>query len=263
MKPVQKEHTDFKDFVNLLRKARSRAYAEVNAELVLVYFILERIVSEKVHVGEWRDKAVDSFISFIEKNIYNIKGLNRRGLFGMIQFYEKYSPISVCFLLWIVAQNKKVMPTSIKFTLLKKKVKQFVLPLAEQLQQHDNQYSKFTSTVLTQITRSLHLKILSSVRTTGKQLFYLMEYIRERWSKLELRRQIKSVFFEWSKMSNKLVFATNPIISSYTFNTPYISQFLYIPKIYLEKNLLKDIEVMEYAIARKFLLLQLPSTKPN
>lgn len=75
-----KINSEFKQIAILIEEARNRAFSKVNAELVLLYFNVGRIVSEKVAEG-----------SYIESKYPGLKGFNRRGLYRMKQYFETYS----------------------------------------------------------------------------------------------------------------------------------------------------------------------------
>ena len=74
MKPQSKYSApDFDTIVLLIQQARSRAFSKVNAELVLLYFTVGKVVAEKVANGLWGEGTVDELALFIEKNIAGIK----------------------------------------------------------------------------------------------------------------------------------------------------------------------------------------------
>ncbi|MFZ1800867.1 MAG: DUF1016 N-terminal domain-containing protein [Chitinophagaceae bacterium] len=86
-----KINTEFKQIAILIEEARNRAFSKVNAELVLLYFNVGRIVSKKVAEGTWGDNTVDELASYIESKYPGLKGFNRRGLYRMKQYFETYS----------------------------------------------------------------------------------------------------------------------------------------------------------------------------
>lgn len=83
-------YDDFKHVVSLIQKARVRANAKVNEELINLYYTVGKFVSQKVKKAEWGIGTVDSLAQFIKKNHPEIKGFTRRGLYRMKQFYETY-----------------------------------------------------------------------------------------------------------------------------------------------------------------------------
>lgn len=65
--------------------------------------------------------------------------------------------------------------------------------------------------------------------------------IKEKWSKLEIRRQIKSASFERTMLSNKLVSAVHTQLPENFFKAPYMFEFLDLPDGHSEKDLEKAI----------------------
>ena len=53
-----KKYTEFEQVVILIEEARNRAFSKVNAELVLLYFNVGNIVSDKVAAGVWGENTV-------------------------------------------------------------------------------------------------------------------------------------------------------------------------------------------------------------
>ncbi len=78
---------DFAHIVALIRDARSRAFAKVNAELIMLYFNIGKIISQKVESAQWGTAVVDELAQFIKENHPDSRGFTRRGLYRMKQFY--------------------------------------------------------------------------------------------------------------------------------------------------------------------------------
>ncbi len=114
-----------------------------------------------------------------------------------------------------------------------------VSPTATQLENPENQHQRFVSAVLTQIAWTNHLEIFSAVKDSGQRLFYLLMSIKEKWSKLELRRQIKTASFERTMLSNPIVSAMQTQLPQNFFKDPYIFEFLDLPDGHSEKDLEK------------------------
>ena len=86
-----KINKEFEQVAILIEEARNRAFQKVNEELVLLYFKVGNIVSEKVAAGTWGDNTVAELASYLQKNNSGFSGFTRRGLYRMKQFYEVYS----------------------------------------------------------------------------------------------------------------------------------------------------------------------------
>lgn len=228
-------HTEFEAIVRLIGEARSRAFSKVNAELVLLYYHVGRIVSEKVAAGSWGDGTVNELAGYIGHHIPGLKGFNRRGIYRMKQFFETYAPGSACDTLWQVSKTDHV---SLLATLLSETTNLGkVSPLATQIQHHDNPPTDFISTLLVNISWANHLEIFSAVKSPDQQLFYLLMCIKEKWSKLELRRQIQTAAYERSILSQQKAATISATLPQHLFKDPYIFEFLDLPDVHSEKDL--------------------------
>lgn len=257
-KSIQK--SEFENILQLITEARNRAFSKVNAELVMLYFNVGNIVSEKVANGIWGEGTVDELSKYIAAKMPGMSGFNRRGLYRMKQFYETYSPNSDCYKFWKDAYlGKKILnvsPTATHLENSKNSDPVFVSPLATQIQTTENEHLKFVSTVLTQTTWTNHLEILSGAKSAEEKLFYLLISIKEKLNKLELRRQIKSATFERTMMGNKIVSAVRTQLPEGIFKDPYVFEFLDLPDGYsendLEKSLIKNLQKFIIEIGKGF-----------
>ena len=206
-KEIKNSTNDFEHILTLITEARNRVYSKANSELVLLYFNVGKIVSEKVNAGKWGDKTVQELADYIQLKVPNLSGFNRRGLYRMKQFYEVYTDNDFAVLL-----NKFSLNT-------------------------DSQKNVIVPTVLTQIQWSAHLHILSKTKTLEEKLFYILHTISQRLSVRELERQLKTATFERTMLSKQI---TQPMPSSLgenLFKDPYIFEFLDLHEGYNEKDL--------------------------
>ena len=204
-----KKYTEFEQVAILIEEARNRAFSKVNAELVLLYFNVGNIVSDKVAAGVWGENTVDDLANFIEQQYPGLKGFNRRGLYRMKQFFEAYTAL------------------------------EFVSPLATQLQKTEKETLKFVTTLVTQLSWTHHLLILSKTKTVEEKLFYIHAGINEKLSKRELERQLNSAVFERTLLANQKVSTLLTQLPQNLFKDPYIFEFLDLPDGHSEKDLEK------------------------
>lgn len=203
------ETNEFGQITILIEEARQRAYHKVNEELVLLYFKVGEIVTEKVASGSWGDNTVDLLADHLEAKYDGLKGFNRRGLYRMKQFYETYtSP-------------------------------EFMSPLVTQLGKSESETMQFVTSMVTQISWTHHLLILSKTKTSEEKLFYIHQCINDKLSKRELERQLNSAIFERTVLANKKVPTTISHLPQNLFKDPYIFEFLDLPIAYSERDLEK------------------------
>lgn len=250
MMKLNSMNTEFKQVVILIEESRNRAFQKVNEELVLLYYKVGNLVSEKVSNGVWGDKTVDELADFIQENCPGLKGFNRRGLYRMKQFYETYS--SPEFLSRLSSQlenyfnsennNSKVSPLSTQIFESKSK-NQKVSALPTHLNKTEDLQEKLVEHILTKLSWSNHLEILSQTKSPEEKFFYLILSIKEKWSMRDLRRQLSSGYFERTMLSNKLVTGGSAQIPEGLFKDPYIFEFLDIPDAHTEKDLEKALVI--------------------
>lgn len=209
MSKLKNTNTEFKQVVLLIEEARNRAFHKVNEELVLLYFKVGNLVSDKVSAGTWGENTVEELASFIQDNCPGLKGFNRRGLYRMKQFYETYSS------------------------------PEFVSTLATHLQKPENEVKNIVTTLLTQLQWSAHLHILSKTKSADEKLFYLHLAIHEKLSVRDLERQLNSAVYERTTLSNQTLQKSLPQLPQNFFKDPYIFEFLELPDGHSEKDLEK------------------------
>lgn len=241
------QHKEFEHIVKLIDEARKRTFVKANEELILLYFNVGKIVSEKVVAEAWGEKTVDELAKYIANAMPGLSGFNRRGLYRMKQFFETYSINSDCYDLWLEIksgrkQNLIVSPLATQLGNSKKETDvSIVSPLATQLQNDETEHVKFLSVLLAQITWSNHLEILSGGKSAEEKLFYLLISAKEKLNKLELRRQIKTATFERSMLANKKKSSVPAKLPSGLFKDPYIFEFPDLPDGHTESDLEKAI----------------------
>jgi predicted nuclease of restriction endonuclease-like (RecB) superfamily len=229
------QNTEFKQVIFLIEDARNRAFQKVNNELVMLYFNVGKLVSEKVSAGTWGESTVDELALYIMHNCPGMKGFNRRGLYRMKQFYETYSSPD------------------------------FVSTLMTQMQKTESEAKNIVTTLLTQLQWSAHLHILSKTKSPDEKLFYIHIAIQEKISVRELERQLNAAIYERTTLSNHSLQKNTPQLPKNFFKDPYIFEFLELTDGHSEKDLEKalilnlqkfillckgkDSEVVEYAMA--------------
>jgi predicted nuclease of restriction endonuclease-like (RecB) superfamily len=246
MSVQKKSNTEFEQVILLIEEARNRAFQKVNEELVLLYFKVGNLVSEKVSAGAWGENTVGDLATFIQENCPWLKGFNRRGLYRMKQFYETYS--SSEFVSTLATQletyfggNKQsvkvsALPTQIPTSRSKAKK---VSALPTLLNNRNDLQEKLIAQILCKISWSNHLEILSQTKSPEEKFFYLLLCIKEKWSMRDLRRQLSSGYFERTMLSDKKVPTLWQQLPQIFFKDPYILEFLELPDGYSEKDLEK------------------------
>lgn len=210
-KEVIRSNQDFEHILTLITEARNRVYSKANSELVLLYFNVGKIVSEKVNVGKWGENTVQQLADFIQSKEPSLTGFNRRGLYRMKQFFEVFSGIEI------------------------------VSSVMTLLQLTENEASLFVSSAMTQINWTQHLVLLSKTKKAEETLFYLQKAIADKLTVKQLEREINSSSYERTMLGNKIVPQAVAQLPQNFFKDPYIFEFLDLPDGHSEKDFEKAI----------------------
>lgn len=87
--PVSIE-ASFAEVVDLIQQARQQVYRVVNKALVDLYWRIGAYISGKLATAEWGDGIVDELARYLARTQPGVRGLTRRNLFRMRQFYDAY-----------------------------------------------------------------------------------------------------------------------------------------------------------------------------
>ncbi|RLA79205.1 MAG: DUF1016 domain-containing protein [Epsilonproteobacteria bacterium] len=183
---------EFSNILNQIQTSKQKAYAQVNATLVELYWNIGKHISIKVKQNSWGKGVVKELADFIKIKEPNIKGFTTRNMWRMKQFYETYK------------ENEKLSP------------------------------------LVTQLTWTNNLIILSASKSDEEREFYTLLSIKDRYSKRELERQIKSGTFERTMLSNQKlssVVTQLPQDTTNVFKDIYSLEFLHLPQEHSENNL--------------------------
>jgi len=90
MDNIKNNYNEFKHIISMISNAKERALLSINVELIKLYWEVGKYISNKIKNAEWGEEIVDNLADYISKTNHEIKGLNRRGLFRMRQFYDAY-----------------------------------------------------------------------------------------------------------------------------------------------------------------------------
>jgi predicted nuclease of restriction endonuclease-like (RecB) superfamily len=243
---TSKANKEFENIVRLIKEAQNRAYKAVNTELVLLYYNVGKVVSEKVGSGSWGEGTVDELAKYIAGKLPGLSGFNRRGLYRMKQFFEVYTvekfvePIAEHIQSYLENNEfSNIVSASPTHIQSKSVPTRKVSAVPTQIGSLEELHQQFVSEVLTLISWTNHLEILSKTKTPEEKFFYMAMTIRENWSMRELRRQLSSAYFERSMLSRKAVSATRSQFPPGIFKDPYIFEFLDLPDRHSEKDLEK------------------------
>ena len=68
----------FIEIIELIKKARSKAFSSVNTELINLYWHIGEYIHKRLENSEWGEKKVNELADFIKSYYPELKGFNRR-----------------------------------------------------------------------------------------------------------------------------------------------------------------------------------------
>lgn len=185
-------NTNFSEIVNLIQKAKQKAYAQVNSTTIELYWNVGQYISTKTIKENWGKSVVKELAIYISKKEPNAKGFSDKNLWRMKQFYQTYH------------KNEKLSP------------------------------------LVRELTWTNNLIILSASKSEEEREFYIRLSTKERYSKRELERQVKSGIFERTLLSNQKVSPAVTLLPQDTtnvFKDVYSLELLGLNDSHSEKNL--------------------------
>lgn len=89
-KQLVNTNSELNEIISIITNAKDNALRKVNEELITMYWLIGKILSEKSKQSEYGDKYIDEIADLLKQAHPELKGFNRRGLYRMKQFYETY-----------------------------------------------------------------------------------------------------------------------------------------------------------------------------
>ena len=89
-KQLVNTNSELNEIISIITNAKDNALRKVNEELITMYWLIGKTLSEKSKQSEYGDKYIDEIADLLKQAHPELKGFNRRGLYRMKQFYETY-----------------------------------------------------------------------------------------------------------------------------------------------------------------------------
>ncbi len=183
---------DFKQLIDLIKTThdalQKQAVNAVNQSLTIRNWLIGFYIVEYEQNGEDRAEYGKKLLFNIAKNI-QIKGLPAPELSRCRQFYKVYPQI-----LGTLSQKfKPLLSAPILETLSQKSIG---------VLETENNYHIPPLKLITKLSFS-HIVELIKIKDNLKRTFYEIETIKNIWSVRELKRQINTLYYERSSLSNK------------------------------------------------------------
>jgi predicted nuclease of restriction endonuclease-like (RecB) superfamily len=233
-----------KDFKHLLltieqihENLQANAVNAVNQLLTMRNWLIGYYIVEFEQHGEDRAQYGDKLIDTIAKKLKSVKGIDRRSLFKFKQLYQYYPQFEKTIRASMMGELKSILPiqelnpkVGALTTLLPQNPK---VGLPTTLSKDEIQ---LPPEILIAKLSYTHFELLLGIGDHLKRTFYELECIKATWSVRQLKRQINSLYFERSglsenpeKLSELVKQKTNPQLPSDIIKNIYAFEFLDIP----------------------------------
>ncbi len=144
-----------KDIKSAILKSRYAAAKQANKELLKLYYSVGGYVSAHSRDGYWGSNAIETIAKGLQQELPGLRGFSARNIKNMRMFYEQWSPYI----------NRQMLQ----------------MPSAE-----------FPIDDFMAVGFSLHMEILTKVKTLEERLFYIHRSANDFWNYTTLKRQLKS-----------------------------------------------------------------------
>lgn len=253
-----------KDYINWIaelkkkvRSAQIKAAIAVNKELILFYWDLGKMLSEKIKSSNWGDKVLENVSNDLKNEFPAMKGFSVSNLKFCKLFYEYFafsSQFEGRFKISSQAVNQLETTQDV-----------ISLQAVNQLQNSENedviksqqavdQIETVIENVIAQIPWGHIIVIITKIKNVEEALFYIQKTKENNWSRDVLALQIKSNLFQrnGSAITNFSNTLPEPFsdLAQQTLKDPYKFDFLQLAEGYKEK----DIENQLVNHIKKFLL---------
>ncbi len=221
-----------------IRKAQVQATMSANAELLLMYWDVGRIIAERRNAEGWGSKVIQRLSRDIRNDLPEVKGFSERNLKRMQAFYKEY-------------QDLPFGPTPLAQMPEGEAIGSTPLALLEK-NPADNERSR----MLRHVFRLpwAHNVALLGIKETSARLWYMAQTLEQGWSHDRLMAQIKSNAHErhGRTVTNFTLRLPPPqsALAQEALKDPYIFDFLTLEEPFHEREL----EAGLVAQVEKFLL---------
>lgn len=243
---------DYKNWISevklKVRSSQIKAAMAVNSALIIFYWELGKMLSDKISQSKWGDKIIENVSKDLKKEFPEMKGFSVTNLKYSKRFYEYFqlSPQVVGELKNINFQINSQFATDLQgfekqeCIFSQQVVDEFALAII--------------SNIVSQIPWGHITIIITKIKDIKEALFYIEKTKENNWSRDTLSLQIKSNLYQrkGAAITNFRHTLPEPFsdLAQQTLKDPYVFDFLQLSETFIEK----DIENQLVNHIRQFLL---------
>jgi predicted nuclease of restriction endonuclease-like (RecB) superfamily len=208
-----------------VRQAQHRAMSSANAEMLLMYWDIGRMIAARQKEEGWGTGVIPRLATDLKNELPEQKGFSERNIGRMIAFYREYP-------------------------LLPRPVAEIGAQTAPQLQSSQSQETVIlprpvaklaTSEIMFQLTWAHHITMMEKCKDLSTRLWYARQVIEQGWSRDTLLDQIKSRAYERQGTAVTNFSRTLPeahaAIAHGLMKDPYLFDFLTLEEPFHEREL--------------------------
>lgn len=189
---TNKSYTEFvKQLKKEILQSRYQAARLVNKEILLLYYITGKAISEKIQKENWGNSVIERLSNDLQRELPGLRGFSSKNLRNMRQFYETYSSVEIGQS--ATAKMEKLDKAVLRQSATAKSGKQ--TPLIKLKKQ-------FINKVFTTLSFTHHILLLNKCKDFKERIFYMEQSAEHQWSIAILKHQLDSNLF---KRKGKLV----------------------------------------------------------
>ncbi len=230
-----------------IRRAQIKATFSANAEMILMYWDIGRMIHERQQRVGWGAKVIPKLAKDIRNELPQVKGFSERNLKRMIAFYKEYS--------WLSTKGAQAVA---QFPLGENgRIKKVPQPVA---QLTDNAQAENLQQLVARIPWGHHILLMEKIKDFPVRLWYMRQTIEQGWSRNVMGLMIKSKAHERQGMAVTNFEERLPDLQSdlahQALKDPYIFDFLTLTEPFqereLETELVKQLEKFLLELGRGF-----------
>lgn len=222
-------YTDLlRDIKSRIRQGQVKAALSANAEMILIYWDVGRMVCEKQGQEGWGTAVIPRLSKDIRNDLPEVKGFSERNIRRMIQFYKEYPGFS------------QIWPQAVaKLTDIKMATEIRPRAVAElNSQKTDNQ---IVQRAVAQLPWAHNVILMQKLKDLPTRLWYMQQTIQNGWSRDVLSAMIKSdVHNRQGKAVNNFqeqLPSPQSDLARQLLKDPYIFDFLTLEEPFHEREL--------------------------
>ncbi|MFO7734597.1 MAG: PDDEXK nuclease domain-containing protein [bacterium] len=219
---------------NRIRAAQVRATFAANAEMILMYFDIGKMIHERQQKEGWSSSVIPRLSKDIKNELSDIKGFSERNLGRMVAFYREYSCVTE-----ILPQPVAKLDNSEKLPRTVAKLLKASDLSSEKMPPTVAQLEK--TNLLKNIPWGHHFLLIEKIKDIDIRFWYMGETIKNGWNRDVLASMIKNNLHNRQGNSSTNFNHTLPEMQSdlaaKTLKDPYIFDFLTIAEPFAEREL--------------------------